>query len=127
MIEGMSSNAEPVRGSEPQVSDQPATTGGEKPVPAGDRKLIPADPTSLSSRTGYTWVGLIAGALILIVILVFILQNLDQQPVNFFFWNFSLPIGITVLLSVIAGALVMALVGGVRILQLRRVARKTKK
>ncbi|WP_239003794.1 LapA family protein [Nocardia panacis] len=78
----------------------------------------------IASRTGYTWTGLIVGVLILIVLLVFILQNLDQAEVTFFFWDFSLPLGITVLLSVIGGALVMALVGGVRILQLRRVAKK---
>ncbi|WP_280241077.1 LapA family protein [Nocardia abscessus] len=79
---------------------------------------------SLSSRTGYAWSGLVTGVLILVVLLVFILQNLEQIQVHFFFWNFSLPLGVTVLLSVIGGALVMASVGGVRILQLRRAAKK---
>lgn len=79
---------------------------------------------SLSSRTGHTWTGLIAGALILVVLLIFILQNLETVEVSLFFWHFSLPLGVAVLLSVIAGALVMALVGGARILQLRRVAKK---
>jgi uncharacterized integral membrane protein len=79
---------------------------------------------SLSSRTGYAWSGLVTGVLILVVLLVFILQNLEQTQVDFFFWNFSLPLGVTVLLSVIGGALVMASVGGVRILQLRRAAKK---
>ncbi|AXK88436.1 DUF1049 domain-containing protein [Nocardia farcinica] len=78
---------------------------------------------SISSKTGYTWVGLVAGTLILVVLLIFILQNLDTVEVQLFFWEFNLPLGVAVLLSVIGGALVMALVGGVRILQLRRAAK----
>ncbi|WP_330229408.1 lipopolysaccharide assembly protein LapA domain-containing protein [Nocardia sp. NBC_00508] len=91
---------------EPPGSTPPATV--EKP---------------LASRTGYAWTGLVVGVLILVVLLIFILQNLDQVDVHLFFWNFSLPLGVTVLLSVIGGALVMASVGGVRILQLRRRAK----
>ncbi|MET7767574.1 lipopolysaccharide assembly protein LapA domain-containing protein [Nocardia sp. NPDC005366] len=79
---------------------------------------------SISSRTGYAWVGLVAGALILIVLLIFILQNLQSIRVSLFFWEFNLPIGVAVLLSVIGGALVMALVGGVRIMQLRHAAKR---
>lgn len=78
----------------------------------------------LSSRTGYAWTGLVVGVLILVVLLIFILQNLDEVEVHLFFWDFTLPLGVTVLLSVIGGALVMASVGGVRILQLRRRAKQ---
>lgn len=105
-----------------------ATTG---PL-TGDSGTAPATTTarpaksgrvSVSSKTGYAWSGLVAGAVILVVLLIFILQNLDQVPVNLFFWEFTLPLGVTVLLSVIIGALLMALVGGLRILQLRRIAK----
>ncbi|MEV6136914.1 lipopolysaccharide assembly protein LapA domain-containing protein [Nocardia sp. NPDC051990] len=95
----------------------PSPTGGKTVEPSG-RKTV------TTTRTGQTWVGLIAAALIGIVVLIFILQNLEQQRVDLFFWNFSLPVGIMVLLSVIAGALVMALVGGLRIFQLRRAAKR---
>ncbi|WP_454196116.1 LapA family protein [Nocardia sp. Marseille-Q1738] len=90
-----------------RASEPPATT--EKP---------------LSSRTGYAWTGLVVGVLILVVLLIFIVQNLDEVHVHLFFWEFSLPLGVTVLLSMIGGALVMASVGGVRILQLRRRAKQ---
>ncbi|MBF6354682.1 DUF1049 domain-containing protein [Nocardia higoensis] len=85
---------------------------------------VPGEPKSLRSRTGYAWMSLIAGALILVLLLVFILQNLTSVEVSLFFWEFHLPLGVAVLLSVIGGALVMALVGGVRIMQLRRVAKR---
>ncbi|MFE7801173.1 lipopolysaccharide assembly LapA domain-containing protein [Nocardia sp. NPDC057440] len=84
----------------------------------------PVAKTLQKSRTGDTWIALIVAALIGILVLIFILQNLEQQRVDLLFWNFSLPVGILVLLSAIAGALVMALVGGVRIVQLRRVAKR---
>ncbi|MEU4649818.1 LapA family protein [Nocardia fluminea] len=98
----------------PAEPAQPAS----KPVP------VPHDAVH-GSRTGYTWIALLAAALLGIVLLIFIIQNLDKVRTNLLFWDFELPLGITVLLSVIAGALVMGLVGGVRILQLRHAAKKS--
>ncbi|KAB1503812.1 DUF1049 domain-containing protein [Corynebacterium sp. 320] len=69
---------------------------------------------------GSTWVALILGIFLLIVLLVFILQNQQSAQITFFAWNLNFPIGVGMLLAAIIGALVMALVGGVRIMQLRR-------
>lgn len=79
------------------------------------------------SFAGGTWIALIAGALLLIVLLVFIMQNQDQVDLVLFAWNFRFPAGIGFLLAAISGALIMALVGGVRMLQLRRQIIKTDK
>ncbi|WP_406280529.1 lipopolysaccharide assembly protein LapA domain-containing protein [Nocardia sp. NBC_00881] len=115
----MSTHAEHTPDPDPDVSHN-------RPVVPPVAESAPRATTnkSLSSRTGHTWTGLILGALILVVLLIFILQNLETVEVSLFFWHFSLPLGVAVLLSVIGGALVMALVGGARILQLRRVAKK---
>ncbi|MFC3961131.1 lipopolysaccharide assembly LapA domain-containing protein [Nocardia jiangsuensis] len=99
------------------LGDATGTQPREVSAPVQRKKV------SVSSKTGYAWSGLVAGAVILIVLLIFILQNLDQVPVSLFFWDFTLPLGVTVLLSVIIGALLMSLVGGLRILQLRRLAK----
>ncbi|MGV0408439.1 LapA family protein [Corynebacterium resistens] len=72
------------------------------------------------SAAGGTWIGLIIGVLLLIVLLTFILQNQEKFDLHVFGWVLQLPIGVGMLLSAILGALIMALVGGVRILQLRR-------
>ncbi|MFQ6395222.1 lipopolysaccharide assembly LapA domain-containing protein [Nocardia sp. KC 131] len=107
-----------------------ADESSEPPLGQPKEPYVPATPPTpvarslAKSRTGYTWIGLIVAALIGILVLIFILQNLEQQRVELLFWEFSLPVGILVLLSVITGALVMALVGGVRIVQLRRVAKR---
>ncbi|MDO5097974.1 MAG: lipopolysaccharide assembly protein LapA domain-containing protein [Corynebacterium sp.] len=102
---------------EPAVDNLPAEVPATTPAPA-------SKPAVKSSFAGGTWVALIAGALLLIVLLVFILQN--QQPVDLtlFAWKFTFPAGVGFLLAAIAGALIMALVGGVRMLQLRRQIKK---
>lgn len=74
-----------------------------------------------------TWVALILGAILLVLMLVFILQNQAQVDINLFAWSFQLPAGIAYLFSTIIGALIMALVGGWRMLELRRQVRKAKK
>lgn len=76
------------------------------------------------TRAAALWTGLIVGAIVLVLLLVFILQNLDSVPLDLFVWTFELPLGVAMLLAAIAGALVMALAGGVRILQIRRAAKR---
>ncbi|MFE1591739.1 lipopolysaccharide assembly LapA domain-containing protein [Nocardia sp. NPDC058705] len=121
----MSTHAE--SGASPAEHDPPTTEHTDKHSKAVEpAKTAPVTHDAVhGSRTGYTWIALIAAALLGIVLLVFIIQNLDKVRTELLFWSFELPLGITVLLSVIAGALVMALVGGVRILQLRHAAKKS--
>lgn len=86
---------------------------------AKDKK--PQVSTSVtSSIAGSTWVGLSIGAVILILLLVFILQNQDSVRLQMFAWQWNFPIGVGMLIAAIGGALVMACVCAVRILQLRR-------
>ncbi|PTR26508.1 putative integral membrane protein [Rhodococcus sp. OK519] len=76
------------------------------------------------TRAASTWTGLVIGIVVAILLLIFILQNLDSVTFELFAWEFSLPAGISLLLAAIAGALIMALAGGVRIIQIRRVAKR---
>lgn len=69
---------------------------------------------------GSTWVGLIIGGIILILLLVFILQNGDTVQLKMFVWTWDFPIGVGMLIAAVAGALIAASVGTVRIFQLRR-------
>ncbi|MBY8856193.1 lipopolysaccharide assembly protein LapA domain-containing protein [Nocardia sp. CA2R105] len=114
---------EPATSSEPPAVPDTATpdTTPEK-TPATTTRPAGKDP--LRTRAGATWVSLVAAAIIGIILLVFILQNLNQVKVTLFFWSFSLPLGVTILLSLIAGSLVMGLAGGWRIMQLRRAAKR---
>ncbi|WP_037175176.1 lipopolysaccharide assembly protein LapA domain-containing protein [Rhodococcus sp. UNC363MFTsu5.1] len=106
--------------------------GATQPAPAAEPPVDPAQAaldrhTSLGhTKAAATWTGLVIGVVVLILLLVFILQNLDQVALQLFFWEFSLPLGVSLLLAAIAGALIMALAGGVRIVQIRRVAKKAR-
>jgi uncharacterized integral membrane protein len=90
------------------------TAQPEKPAPAVRR-----------SRSGGLWTGLILSAIVLIFLLVFILQNQDSVRITFLWFGGSLPVGVALLLAAIAGLLLVAIPGGVRMTQLRRAARRT--
>jgi uncharacterized integral membrane protein len=89
---------------------------------------VPEDPGSAEARKGpldvtrtaSAWIGLVVGALILILLLVFVLQNNENTKLSILAWDFTLPLGVSMLFAAIAGALIMALAGGTRILQLRK-------
>ena len=55
----------------------------------------------------------------MILLLVFIIQNNVSTKFDYFTWQFSLPLGVAMLLAALAGALIMALVGSVRMIQMR--------
>ncbi|MBY6411110.1 DUF1049 domain-containing protein [Rhodococcus sp. BP-252] len=89
------------------------------------RRPVGKSPEGIAhTKAAATWTGLVVGAIVLVILLIFILQNLGSVPVNIFVWTFELPLGVSMLLAAIAGALVMALAGGVRILQIRRAAKR---
>ena len=98
------------------------------PGPTDPRPTGPADTTGTAparrSRTGGLWVGLILSALVLLLLLVFILQNDAPVLISFFALEGVLPSGVALLLAAIAGMLLVAIPGSLRILQLRRAARR---
>ena len=69
------------------------------------------------------WFALIVGAIVLIFLLVFVLQNNVPTQFTFWAWTFTLPLGVAVLFAAIAGALVTAMVGTARMFVLGRSVR----
>lgn len=118
---------------------EPATGGTPVPDPE-----IPASPVGGTSRRGKrsgeaiagevrhtrtsaAWAGMIIGSALGILLLIFILQNLSSQQIWLLFWQVNLPVGISLLIAAIAGALVTALIGGLRMFQLNRALTKASK
>jgi uncharacterized integral membrane protein len=97
----------------------PARTDAETP-----KSFPPPTPAVPFTRTAAAWWGLIVGSLILIVLLVFITQNLDPTPINFLGWKWNAPVGVAFLVAAICGSLITVLTGAARMLQLRRAAKK---
>jgi putative membrane protein len=71
--------------------------------------------------------GLIAGAAVLIVVLIFIIQNAHAVNIAFLGAHLHLSLAVALLLAAVAGALAMAAVGTARITQLRRIMRRNRR
>jgi len=101
-----------------------ATPGTATPGTATPGTATPGTAPVRRSRSGGLWVGLILSALVLLLLLVFILQNGAPVQISFFAFQGTLPVGVALLLAAILGILLVAIPGSVRILQLRRAARR---
>ena len=109
----------PERTGEPQAQpvDEPAA-GPPSAAPAEGRPEIPR------TRTARAHNALIAGAIVLILLLVFILENTQSVKISYFGAGFHMPLGVALLLAAIGGALLVGIVGTARIVQLRRSVRR---
>ncbi len=97
-------------------------------IPDGDAVIHEPPPPPVKSagftRAAALWTALIIGFLVLILLLVFILQNTGAETVHFLAWEWNLPLGVALLFSAIGGGLLTVAVGTVRIYQLRRATKK---
>ena len=131
--------------SDPSVS--PDRPGGASPLPGeppppplppmASSEGAPPDPTATPgeylvspesavkfTRAAALWSALIVGFLILILLLVFIMQNTDSTTIHLFGWAWNLPVGVAILFAAVCGGLLTVAAGTVRIVQLRRAAKK---
>jgi len=83
-------------------------------------------PGESQTRLSGAWTALVIGVVVLVVILVFILQNLQSVEVHFLFLQGNLPLAVALLFAMVLGAVVVLAFGAVRILQLRMVARRAR-
>ncbi|RKT54008.1 LapA family protein [Saccharothrix australiensis] len=95
----------------------PATVPVDGPDRTRRRKPRP-------TRISGTWVAVLASIAVLIVLLIFILQNIDDTTIHFLGVSSTLPLGVALLFAAIGGAITVALVGAARIMQLRRQAKR---
>ncbi|GAA1424459.1 LapA family protein [Agrococcus citreus] len=131
--DGQRSAAEPTRSVPATGTDSTdtASTRNDAPATAVEPTRVALDPTldghQKQGITGGTWIALILGTLILILLLIFILQNNVAADFAFFGLAFSLPLGVAMLFAAIAGVLIAALLGSVRLFKLSRRVRKLEK
>jgi len=139
--DGQRSSAEPARSvpaatdssarTDSRTADSSARSGRADAAPASGETRLTLDPTldghQKQGITGGTWIALILGTLILILLLVFILQNNVSADFAFFGLDFSLPLGVAMLFAAIAGVLIAALLGSVRLFKLSRRVRRLEK
>ena len=97
-----------------------AAVAGEQSTPYGFDEQGRVKRTKISG----VWIGLIAAAIVLILLIVFIAQNLNTVGLHFLGFYGKVSFGLALLVAAIAGVLVAAVPGTVRILQLRKALRR---
>jgi uncharacterized integral membrane protein len=93
-------------------------SGSVRPIPGEARRQV--EPT----RASAVWTALAVGVLVLVAILIFVVQNSAKVRINFLWMHGTLGLGIALLISAILGILLTLAVGSVRMLQLRRLAKR---
>jgi uncharacterized integral membrane protein len=76
------------------------------------------------TRTGGIWVAVGFFAVILLLLLIFILQNGQKVDISYMGMHGHLPLGVALLLAAVCGVLLVVLAGTARIGQLRATARR---
>lgn len=72
------------------------------------------------SRTSGAWVGVVAAGVLLLLLVVFIAQNTQDAHISFLMWEGDAPLSVALLVAAVIGIALTAVVGTLRILQLRR-------
>jgi uncharacterized integral membrane protein len=116
------------------VTEPPADAATPAPPSAAPPSPAPTSPgpthaaaTSLKikrTRTSGLWVAVGFFAVILLLLLIFILQNSRTVDVSYMGAHGHLPLGVALLLAAVCGVLLVVLAGAARISQLRTVARR---
>jgi uncharacterized integral membrane protein len=100
----------------------PVTSPAVPQQPSGNSSVTPRGRI-VRTRISGAWVAVLVAVVGVVFLLIFILQNLSRASVSFLGFGGTLPMGVAMLFAAVAGALLIALVGSARILQLRHGAR----
>ena len=79
------------------------------------------------TRAGAAWLAVFVMLLLALLMLVFVLQNGHRVAFELLWADFSLPVGVALLLAAVLGGLLVVLFGAARVLQLRLAARRHRK
>ena len=79
------------------------------------------------TRASAFWVATAVALLLLILLIVFILQNPTKVDVQFLGMSGTIPLGMALLVAAVGGGVVVAIAGVARVTQLRMNARRTRR
>ena len=109
-----------------QAAPPPTTPVQTTPAQTAPAQTEPALPQHKIRRTRISglWVSVGFFAVVLLLLLIFILQNGTKVDISYMGAHGHLPLGVALLLSAVCGVLLVVLAGAARISQLRAVARR---
>jgi putative membrane protein len=102
---------------------RPPPTTPEQAAPAQTEPALPQHKIRRTRISGL-WVSVGFFAVVLLLLLIFILQNGTKVDISYMGAHGHLPLGVALLLSAVCGVLLVVLAGAARISQLRTVARR---
>ena len=120
----------------PPTAPEPTAPEPTAPEPTAPEQTTPEQTTSAPAtsalpqhkikrtRTSGLWVSIGFFAVVLLLLLIFILQNGAEVDISYMGAHGHLPLGVALLLSAVCGVLLVVLAGAARISQLRTVARR---
>jgi uncharacterized integral membrane protein len=106
---------QPASDTPPQAAPERAAPGQAVPLP---------DHQIRRTRISGLWVAVGFFAVVLLLLLIFILQNGTKVDISYMGAHGHLPLGVAMLLAAVCGVLLVVLAGAARISQLRATARK---
>jgi lipopolysaccharide assembly protein A len=111
----------------------PPSVNGSAPNGTAPNGSAPPPPDQaaprrrMGTRISGMRAALIVGFVVLILVLIFIIQNAHAVNISFFGAHVQLSLAVALLLAAVAGALVMAAAGTARITELRQVMRRDRR
>lgn len=121
-------NVAPGEGQEKLGGAPSAADDGSLELSSGTGAVANAAPESKkrvpSTRASAAWTALAVGLALLVVVVVFILENLQDVKVTFFGAHWKIPLALDLLLAAALGGAVVFAAGALRMLQLRLHARR---
>lgn len=109
-------------GRDAAMTSAPANDAGspQQQVPGG----LPPQHVVRRTRIGGMWIASALFALVLLLLLIFILENGQRVNIGYFGAHGHLPLGVALLLAAVLGVLLVVIPGTGRIVQLRITARR---
>jgi uncharacterized integral membrane protein len=94
-------------------------------IPASERPIAgPAPMEKRVTRAGMVWVSVATALVLLVLLIVFILQNQDYVQVRFLGLEGAVSLGMALFIAAVAGGVLVAIAGAARIIQLRTAAHR---
>jgi uncharacterized integral membrane protein len=123
------------RQDEPTGSGLEAATDGSVADPApnvdqpigGESTKARREPIKVTpTRTSAMWLGVWAGVLVFILLIIFVAQNTASVEINFLWMSGRISLALAMLIAGVAGAVIAMAVAAARIIQLRRLVRRAR-
>ncbi|WP_054009648.1 LapA family protein [Arthrobacter sp. ERGS1:01] len=97
----------------------------ENTPPARTSEPVLSKPHIMVTRASMMWVATAAGLLVLVLLIIFILQNQESVTLHYFGLNGTVALGVGLFIGAVGGGIIVAIAGTARIIQLRTRARHT--